>query len=80
MLLLVLVIQNVQVVYSRICLHLAQTLELELLSSCCVCLIHLVFYLAHLLCLLDSELFALLIPAPLIDLALTQSSLLAQGK
>jgi hypothetical protein len=77
-LLLPLVIQNVDVVYSRMSLNLPHPLKLKLLSSCGVCLVHLMLDLPHTFGLLDSELFAFLVPSPLVDLPFTQASLFAQ--
>lgn len=78
-LLLALVIQNVDVVYSGMCLNLAHPLELELLSSRSISLIHLMLYLSHAFSLFNSKLFAFLVPSPLVNLALAETSLFAQG-
>lgn len=64
--------------YSRMGFNLPHTLELELLSSGCVGLVHLVLDLSHAFGFFDSELFAFLVPSPFVNLPFTQASLLAQ--
>ena len=59
-----------------IVVRLLTTIQLQLLASRSICLIHLMFNLAHPLSLLNTELFTLLVPTPFVDLALAQASLL----
>lgn len=52
------------------------TTQLQLLASGCVGLIHLMLDLTHTFSLLNTILLSLLVPAPFVDLTLTQDSLL----
>ena len=57
---------------------MGSTLSLQLLlPPGCVVLVHLVFYLTHALCFFDTKHLPLLVPAPLVDLALSQARALA---
>lgn len=56
---------------------LITTFQLQLLPSCCICLVHLMLDMTHSFSFFDTKFFSFLVPSPFIDLTFTQTCFVA---